>query len=764
MGTYRDRWESLRKKSMFVSDICEENTRLLKDTDFILASYPRSGNTWMRLLLSDIILQSQGFKTQLGGNFIPDIYKEKLDIWSRDPRVKKVPLRIVKSHQFYDKRYINTIYLFRKPADALCSFYYYSLGYPEQREGLQKQGIDDFCKVKVEQWRTHVESYIEAKNKKSDKVLFISYESLKENPEILLRKTTRDFLGLNITSRMCKIAVENQNFEGLQRIQKLEDTSKLGFWEAGGYQDFFRKGKVNSSKYELAQSTIDFIEANAMAIYNLALSIEKLDFQKESNQGMAMIKDKIEDLVSLGKQSSLALKLNGLLSHRNEVAVSQVQIDHQLEQYKLQLQQVQEHLQELQAENKQVKTELEQSQSQLHQTQAELEQSQSQLHQTQEVLEQSQSQLHQTQEVLEQFQDQVQQAETLLQEYQGQLHQTQADLEQSQSQLHQTQADLQECKEELGEFQAIAEQSQEQLHQTHAVLEQSQSKLHETQAELAQTKSQLYQSQWEEERSRFQLHQTQAELHQTQAELANSQSELRQIKAQVEHFQSQVDETQTLFRESQLQVQQLHKNKNELKRVSHQFYHLQKELENSESQLHQTNAQLEQLKSQFSHTQLELEQSQSQLHQTNARLEQLKSQFSHTQLELEQSESQLHQTNAQLEQLKSQFSQTQLELVRTRLKNQYVTTEPQSTNETEYKLLVWDAWYAYQSGDLKKMQQCLQESLKFTPISRTESIVNWLECFAKFASEKGYYFDSYALTNLPEWKRLIQQRVTVSKP
>jgi hypothetical protein len=78
-------------------------------------------------------------------------------------------------------------------------------------------------------------------------------------------------------------------------------------------------------------------------------------------------------------------------------------------------------------------------------------------------------------------------------------------------------------------------------------------------------------------------------------------------------------------------------------------------------------------------------------------------------------------------------------------------------------LRVWDAWYAYQSGDLKKMQQCLQESLKFTPISRTESVVNWLESFAKFSSEKGHDFDSYALTNSPEWKKLIQQRVTVSK-
>jgi FkbM family methyltransferase len=376
---------------------------------------------------------------------------------------------------------------------------------------------------------------------------------------------------------------------------------------------------------------------------------------------------------------------------------------------------------------------------QLHLLRQELDQHKGEL---QELRSQSESQLHQTHELLEQFQNQIQQAETLLQEYQIQLHQTQGELEHSQSQLHQTQgelehsqsqlhqtqgelehsqfqlyqtqSELQECKEELGEFQTIAEQFHEQLHQTHAVLEQSQGKLHETQTELAQTKSQLYQSQWQEERSRFQLHQT-------QAELGKSQSELHQIKTQLHETQLELEETHNLLRESQSQLQQLHKDKNELKRISRQFYRLQEELEQSQSQLYQN------------------------------------------QQELEQSQSQLHQTQHELEQLKSQFSQTQVELVRTRLQNQYVTTEPQSTTATEYKLLVWDAWYAYQSGDLKKMQQCLRESLKFTPISRTESVVNWLESFAKFSSEKGHDFDSYALTNSPEWKRLIQQRVTVSK-
>ena len=46
------------------------NQKLLKETHIFLASYPRSGNTWMRLLLSDALLQMQGFQTATGGNII----------------------------------------------------------------------------------------------------------------------------------------------------------------------------------------------------------------------------------------------------------------------------------------------------------------------------------------------------------------------------------------------------------------------------------------------------------------------------------------------------------------------------------------------------------------------------------------------------------------------------------------------------------------------------------------------------------------------
>jgi hypothetical protein len=74
---------------------------------------------------------------------------------------------------------------------------------------------------------------------------------------------------------------------------------------------------------------------------------------------------------------------------------------------------------------------------------------------------------------------------------------------------------------------------------------------------------------------------------------------------------------------------------------------------------------------------------------------------------------------------------------------------------------VWDAWYAYQNGDVAKMQKCLQESLKCTPSSQTETIVNWLESFANLSLEKGRQLDTYSLTNLEEWKQLVRQAVAI---
>ncbi|MCC3411329.1 FkbM family methyltransferase [Microcoleus sp. PH2017_02_FOX_O_A] len=457
--------------------------------------------------------------------------------------------------------------------------------------------------------------------------------------------------------------------------------------------------------------------------------------------------------------------------------------------------------------------ELELSKFQLHKTREELEQRKDLLHQTQEELQQYQSQLHQTQAVLEQFQDQMQQAETLLQEYQGQLHQTQAELEQSQLQLHQTQAELEQSESQLHQTQAELEQSesqlqsQSQLHQTQAVLEQSQSQLHQTQAVLEQSQSQLHQnreelahkncllhhSELELERFRFQLHQTQAELAQSnskvehiqlksqqletqigqvQTQLEHSQSKLRssrmelkrahshfhQVQAELEYSQTQQHHTEAVLQQSQSKTHQLDR---ELKRSHSQIHQVQEESQHYQSQIRQVQEESQHYQSQIRQVQEESQQYQSQLHQVQEESQQYQSQLHQVQEESQHYQSQLHQVQEESQHYQSQLHQVQAELQRSHFQQYAVSDTDVQPSQMPYTVLVWDAWYAYQNGDATKMQNCLQESLKCTPFSKTETLINWLESFAKFYSEKDHQLDTYALTNSEEWKQLMRWTVAV---
>jgi len=443
--------------------------------------------------------------------------------------------------------------------------------------------------------------------------------------------------------------------------------------------------------------------------------------------------------------------------------------------------------------------ELELSKFQLHQTREELEQCKALLNQTQGEVQQYQSQLHQTQEVLEQFQDQMQQAETLLQEYQGQvystraqleqsqsqlhstqaeleqsqsqLHSTQEELEQSQSQLHSTQAELEQSQSQLHSTQEVLEQSQSQLRSTEAVLEQSQSQLHQNRTELAHKNSQLHQSEWELERTRFQLHQTQAELAQSQTELAQCNSQVEHIQLEAERLGSQIGQVQGELEQSQ---SKLRSSSMEWKRSHSQLVQVIGELEQSQAQQHQTEAILQKSQSQKHQLQNELKRSYSQLAQVQEESKDYQSQLAKVQEESQHYQSQLVQVQEESQHYQSQLVhvqeesqnyqsqlvQVQEELDRSHFQ-QYAVSDTGVESQMPYKLLVWDAWYAYQNGNLTKMQEYLHESLKCTACSRTETLVNWLDSFAKFSSEKGNQLNTYALTNSLEWKELTMRPVAV---
>ncbi|NEQ37163.1 MAG: tetratricopeptide repeat protein [Okeania sp. SIO3I5] len=260
-----------------MSDQYLANQKKLKETDIFLASYPRSGNTWMRLLLSDALLQLQGCKTTTGGNIIPDIYKVSINEWNNHINTK-LKFRTIKTHEplFFEKTLElenRVFYFFRKPADCLCSYYYYSLRYQKSQENDKE--LDEFCLGNLEQWCCHVNTYISYKQKNPESIIFLSYEKLSYNPVKILNYVI-ELLGWENYQLVCQKSVKNQEFKKLKSLSQEEKPEKMGFWEEHGYQDFFRKGKVDSSQEELSSETLRIIEETAMPIYKKASSFEPI--------------------------------------------------------------------------------------------------------------------------------------------------------------------------------------------------------------------------------------------------------------------------------------------------------------------------------------------------------------------------------------------------------------------------------------------------------------------------------------------------------
>jgi glycosyltransferase involved in cell wall biosynthesis len=366
---------------------------------------------------------------------------------------------------------------------------------------------------------------------------------------------------------------------------------------------------------------------------------------------------------------------------------------------------------------------LEQSQSQVHQTEAVLEQTYSQLRSTEVQLEQSQSQLQQTEGLLEQSQSQLQQTEGLLEQSQSQLQQAEGLLEQSQAQLYETQEQLEQSETKWLHTEGLLEQSQAELQQTEGLLAQSQAQLYETETVLEKSQEQLH-------KTEEALEQSQEQLHKTEEALEQSQSLLYQNQEQLEQSETRLHQTEVV-------------------------------LEQSQAQLHKTEVIMKQFQNALRETQEDLTQSESLLHETQQALEESLFQTSEFKREVERLKSQLHKVNSELNLQKSQSYQFQKELAHSRFLSEAVAREQEAQSKTHYQLLVWDAWYAYHSGELSKMKECLQASLKCTPFPKSETILNWLESFTKFSLEKEGGMDIQSLTNSAEWKQLVRQAVAV---
>ena len=84
--------------------------------DVFIVSYPKSGNTWTRFLIANLVYPETPADFSNINRLTPD--PEAL---SKREMAKMPRPRIIKSHQYFDPRYKRVIYVVRDPRDVALS-------------------------------------------------------------------------------------------------------------------------------------------------------------------------------------------------------------------------------------------------------------------------------------------------------------------------------------------------------------------------------------------------------------------------------------------------------------------------------------------------------------------------------------------------------------------------------------------------------------------------------------------------------------------
>ena len=213
-------------------------------SDVYLNSFPRSGNTFLSFLITNINLIKS--KSDLSVNFF-NIHQFIPDIDSgRDIGKNLLPFpnfRIIKSHAKFNKDYKFVIYVLRNPFDVMLSYYLFQKSLNNFNDSFSKFIRSDLYGIK--NWVSHVNSWTINLNAEKSFIL-IKYEDLVKDPVKELSILYKQ-LGLNISIDIIEKAAELSSKTNLKKLEK-----QLNYGDRIGLENF---NAVNS-KNDKEQTTM----------------------------------------------------------------------------------------------------------------------------------------------------------------------------------------------------------------------------------------------------------------------------------------------------------------------------------------------------------------------------------------------------------------------------------------------------------------------------------------------------------------------------
>ena len=259
-----------------------------------LASYPKSGNTWLRALLSTYLYSTDNkfnfallkkipkFPNKTIFNEIintEDFKKNKFEIAKHFITVQQKlnldnSIKLFKTHNAYAsyKNYWfsdenNTaayIYIVRDPRSIVMSLS------PQQNVSVERAtelilnpgtyGHNDKDGTIIDIWSSWRNHYISWKKRKKFKGLIIKYEDLKKSPYIEFNKILnflKNYMNFEIKEKKAKECIKQCSFENLKNLE-----NKAGFDESNTSNHFFRKGETKEWEKLLDVKIKEKIENN----------------------------------------------------------------------------------------------------------------------------------------------------------------------------------------------------------------------------------------------------------------------------------------------------------------------------------------------------------------------------------------------------------------------------------------------------------------------------------------------------------------------
>ena len=262
--------------------------RGLKPEDVYLASFGRSGSTWLRFVLLEIFTgTAAGFLNV--HNIIPEIGMQA----SVRPILRSGG-RLIKTHEPYRPVYKKAIYLVRDVRDVLLSAYALDSTIGMALYHSHGRGFDGYMEsfLKGEtmhqgSWQHHVNSWMDSPLSGNDNLILIRFEDMRQNTESTVT-TVLDFLELSYDKHQVHAAIANNSLERMRAKEESVKRSGVKLDKKVLIRDltveneegrFVRKGAIAGWRNKLTEPQVRLIEQRTGATllrmgYELTSSIQ----------------------------------------------------------------------------------------------------------------------------------------------------------------------------------------------------------------------------------------------------------------------------------------------------------------------------------------------------------------------------------------------------------------------------------------------------------------------------------------------------------